>query len=296
MADFTSIVTKLVSIQAQLEAAELTSLQEQLEEVLDELGQLSYKLSETVSQPVDNVVPPLLVEGVPDVQEVIGGERTNDFPDCCAVGSSVEYTCSGTLIAPNVVVTADHCDDTTRVFLKGSNVDHPDEGETIQVIKLFSHPEVDLKVLVLEQDSQVTPRHVAQGAEVQTVDTAVVAGFGTIDAYGRVGYGIKRRAEVPMMSLQCLDPTDPKKFGCQSGREIVAGHVGLKRDTCQGDSGGPLYVVGPDGDYYLLGATSRGAGNAHVPCGDGGIYVRVDLCLDWIREVTGVDIEGPREA
>ena len=25
-------------------------------------------------------------------------------------------------------------------------------------------------------------------------------------------------------------------------------------------------------------------------CGDGGIYVRVDLCLDWIRDVTGAEI------
>ena len=74
---------------------------------------------------------------------------------------------------------------------------------------------------------------------------------------------------------------------------MVAGHRGLRMDSCKGDSGGPLYIEDREGEYYLLGATSRGARDALTTCGDGGIYVRVDLCLDWIREVTGVEIGGP---
>jgi hypothetical protein len=26
-------------------------------------------------------------------------------------------------------------------------------------------------------------------------------------------------------------------------------------------------------------------------CGDGGIYVRLDLCLDWIQSVTGIVLD-----
>jgi secreted trypsin-like serine protease len=73
---------------------------------------------------------------------------------------------------------------------------------------------------------------------------------------------------------------------------MVAGHRGLLLDSCRGDSGGPLYIRNTDGEYFLIGATSRGIRDSFTTCGDGGIYVRVDLCLDWIRNVTGVAIES----
>ena len=100
---------------------------------------------------------------------------------------------------------------------------------------------------------------------------------------------------MPITSLDCSDLRHPKEFGCISGREIVAGHRGLILDSCRGDSGGPLYIKNGEGEYYLLGATSRGVRGSSTACGDGGIYGRVDLCLDWIQEVTGVEIEGSRQ-
>jgi hypothetical protein len=285
----------------------LDELYNQINAIKDELGRLQYQGGDTGSNidlttglpaapKVPSYIPPLTVEDGSGTagKEIVGGEETDEFPDCCAVGDDSDYYCTGTLIAPNVVVTADHCPNVTRVFLKGKDISKPQDGETIPVTQEFSHPEVDLKVLVLEKDSQVSPRHVAQRAEVYNVEKAVVAGFGTIDVHGTFGYGIKRRAEVPVMSIHCGEPTDTKDYGCVQHREIVAGHVGLKRDSCRGDSGGPLYIAAPDGDYYLLGATSRGARNSFTTCGDGGIYVRVDRCLDWIREITGVNIEGSR--
>ena len=96
------------------------------------------------------------------------------------------------------------------------------------------------------------------------------------------------------MSLGCESPADQARFGCRAGTEMVAGHRGLLRDSCRGDSGGPLYIQNPAGDFYLLGATSRGSRDGSHVCGDGGIYVRVDHFLDWIHEKTGVAIEGPR--
>lgn len=225
-------------------------------------------------------------------EEVVNGVPTTDFPDCCAVGSDARFTCTGTLIAPNVVVTADHCKNVARVFLKGSDVTRLDEGEVIAVQAMYSHPEVDLKVLVLAQDSTVTPRRVAQAADIAAATEAIAVGFGTVDPDGFLGYGIKRRTPdtVKIMTHDCGEPGAPKQHGCLAGREVVAGHHSRLTDTCRGDSGGPLYIQGADGEYYLLGATSRGARGGFTNCGYGGIYVRVDLCLDWIREVTGVSI------
>ncbi|MBC8115478.1 MAG: trypsin-like serine protease, partial [Candidatus Saccharimonas sp.] len=43
---------------------------------------------------------------------IVGGVDTDpgEFPDCVAVGSETGWCCTGTLVAPNVVVTAGHCD------------------------------------------------------------------------------------------------------------------------------------------------------------------------------------------
>jgi hypothetical protein len=274
----------------------LGDLQQQIEDIKDELGKLQAQasmVSSEVGLPGAPVAPPVIPPTAPEV-EIVGGEETDGFPDCCAVGNDKGYYCSGTLIARNIVVTADHCTQATRVFLKGNDISRPEEGETVRVVQRFSHPEVDLLVLVLERDSQVRPRHVAQGAETANAEMATAAGFGTIDVHGTVGYGRKRKVEVPITSLDGSEPGAPKIYGCLPGREIVAGHRGLLRDSCRGDSGGPLYIQNAAGEYYLLGATSRGTRDSFTTCGDGGIYVRVDLCLDWIREMTGADIEGPR--
>lgn len=236
-----------------------------------------------------NVIRPTRTD---DPSSIVGGQTTIDFPDCCAVGSEAGYFCTGTLIAPNVVVTAGHCTGVTRVFVGGTDVTQPDTGEAIAVRDNVEHDQADLRVLVLEQDATVQPRHVASESEItiQPGDPVRLAGFGTIDLGGRVGYGIKREVDVPLTSVDCGAAGDTAQYGCRSGTEVVAGHRGLARDSCRGDSGGPLYILLGDGTYALLGATSRGIAGAPNVCGDGGIYVRVDRFLDWIREQTGATI------
>jgi hypothetical protein len=234
------------------------------------------------------VVPPTQTE---DPDSIVGGVPTLEFPDCCAVGNATQYYCTGTLIAPTVIVTARHCPDLKRAFLKGHDISDPTGGETIEIEKVFAHPDADLRVLVLRTASSVTPRHVAQGAEVQA-QSALLVGFGTVDFGGTVGYGVKRKVEVPITSINCGGPGESARYGCRAGTEMVAGHRGLDRDSCRGDSGGPLYILGAEGTYHLLGVTSRGVGGPRV-CGDGGIYVRVDQFLDWIKSQTGIAIPGP---
>lgn len=237
------------------------------------------------------VIPPSQQD---EPESIVGGIPTTDYPDCCAIGDDDGFFCTGTLIAPRLVVTAKHCQGVTRVFLKGSDVRHLEDGEVRRVVDEKAHPDSDIRVLILESDSTVKPRHVAQGAEIGNPKKARLVGFGTVNLAGTVGYGLKRRVDVPITSLGCATPEDETKFGCNCGKEMVAGHRGLLKDSCRGDSGGPLYIKNADGGYSILGATSRGLGNTANVCGDGGIYVRVDQFLDWIREETGLDVEGEK--
>lgn len=235
------------------------------------------------------VIPPSEQD---EPESIVGGKRTTDFPDCCAIGDSDGFYCTGTLIAPRLVVTAKHCTGVTRVFLKGSDISRLQEGELRDVVDEKQHPDYDIRVLILGQDSTVKPRHVAQGAEIGSPKKARLVGFGTVNLGGTVGYGIKRMVDVPIESLGCTTQQEADEFGCKRGKEIVAGHRGLLKDSCRGDSGGPLYIKNSQGGYSILGATSRGLGNTENVCGDGGIYVRVDQFLDWIRTETGMEVEG----
>ena len=285
MPDYTHVLEILEEIR---QLAATPEVDAKINAAQQELGLLDAEASEP-----SKVIPP---SGQAPGFEIFGGVETTRFPDCCAIGNADYYSCSGTLIAPTVVVTARHCDEgITRVFLKGGSISDLATGEEIPVVAEYAHPEVDLRVLVLAYPSTVTPCHVAQGHEVYAPAQVVLAGFGTIDANGEVGYGTKREVAVELTSLDCSAPGDFLEYGCKEGTELVAGHRGLGLDSCNGDSGGPLYIPAPytEDSYYLLGATSRGIRKYGSKCGDGGVYVRVDKCLDWIRQVTGVDIEGP---
>jgi secreted trypsin-like serine protease len=229
---------------------------------------------------------------------IVNGVPTTDFEDCCAVGDNNRYFCTGTLIAPNLVITAKHCTGVTRVFLKGSDVREPNDAEVIGVSKQFAHKKADIRVLVLEGNSSVTPRKISSG-NVTEADNIRLVGFGNTDLNGSFGYGVKRMAEgVPITSIDCSGPSDAEEHGCVPGTEIVAGMRGLNKDTCTGDSGGPLYVQGKgeDGDYYLLGATSRAEKLGVNMCGDGGIYTRVDKFVSWIESKTKIKVERETNA
>lgn len=227
-------------------------------------------------------------------ERIVGGTETSDFPECVAVGSASGWCCSGTLIAPNVVLTAGHCDGlcASRVLI-GSDIDNS-SAEVIGVANAVQHPDYntgglhhDLTVLVLERDvGSVTPCRIADEGAINGANYVRAVGFGTVDRNGSFGYGLKRQVDIPIASINCSAAGDPGTYGCDPDLELIAGQPFLNRDTCSGDSGGPVYIL-VGGEWHLAGATSRATANSISRCGDGGVYVRVDRYLDWIRTVPG---------
>lgn len=231
---------------------------------------------------------------------VIGGARVPlaEFLDCVAVGNDNQWGCTGTLIAPKVVLTAGHCADfATRIFV-GSDVTQP--GKVVRVKRRVRHPQYhqgkrnDLMVLLLDQKVEgVAPRRFARKARIDAATDGRVMGFGNTDASGTFGYGQKRFVDVPVASPDCRGHVDGEDdnvtYGCDVGLELVAGRPLLARDSCTGDSGGPFYVQA-GAQWLLAAATSRATDSSMSNCGDGGVYVRADRYRGWIDAIPGVTL------
>ena len=233
------------------------------------------------------LLDPSQVGGVP----IVGGEPTDsdEFVHVVAVVAG-KGLCTGTLVAPNLVITAGHClaelpDSAQVAVFYGDQLvqdqavaaaswgAHPkfdpcnacediyDYGYVVTE-SAFNPPFAELITTQEEWDQTMT-----LGAEVTLV------GFGDDpDIDGMDSIGIKRKVTTTITRFS------------EEGLEFFAG--GNDRDSCQGDSGGPAFVTLPDGTTLLAGITSRGSD----PCGSGGFYGAPYPALCWIQEQTGVDL------
>jgi secreted trypsin-like serine protease len=224
---------------------------------------------------------------------VVGGTPAprGRWPDAAAIRLR-EGLCSGTLIAPDVVLTAGHCIDGGPLEVVLDTVDFARPGgERIRVAWSRAYPSwrsrYDVGVLVLERPAErVRPRRVAAActarAKIAAGREVTIAGFG-ITAYGDA----ESNSRLHQATLLIADPACADNPACAPAiapnGEFIAG--GRGSDACFGDSGGPAYIDAPGGPA-LAGVISRGYSLPGAPCGGGGIYVRADRVAPWIERVT----------
>ncbi|MBR1034142.1 trypsin-like serine protease [Bradyrhizobium liaoningense] len=238
-------------------------------------------------------------------EKVWGGTRVKpgSYPGVVGVTrrGSQQILCTGTLIAADLVLTAAHC---VCSAINGTVVFADKEGTGTSIKVSASRNALrscegsltdghDLGLLLLSSASNVTPVEVQSDDIVQSAKSYQVVGFGGFDrdASGELIAGEKRETVVPSATNDCVGklPTVNRSysaaFGCAPGNEIVAGKAGLGLDSCNGDSGGPI-MTDPTGNgiaagqsgstLKIAGVTSRATKSAKRPCGDGGIYVRLN--------------------
>ncbi|MEM9493211.1 MAG: S1 family peptidase [Myxococcota bacterium] len=201
----------------------------------------------------------------------------HDSASCAWPTVAYAEGCTGTLIAPDLVLLAAHCPPPDVIKFADHLKAQPPEAHYATVDRCQAHPGYaadlpghDIAFCLLDEPIDFLPIiPVAAGCENAAAvpgATVTLVGFGRDE---RGEQGPKREVEADI------------RF--RDNGELFIGGDG--HDTCLGDSGGPAVIEVADGTWRQVAITSHGDG-----CGDGGYYTELAPHLDWLEQQSGRDV------
>ena len=196
----------------------------------------------------------------------------------CAFPSAVWlHGCSGTLVSPQHVVFAAHCDDPSSVFFGEDATEG--RGRTIDVDACVRHPDGGpgtghdfalCRLAFAVDDIAIIPP--LMGCELDALPPGVAV---TIVGFGLTPDGDFARKHAVTTTFHGFN---------EVGEAMIGGDG---EDACRGDSGGPVFVELPDGGgWRFFGITSYG----EPDCESGGFSSVVHVGMPWFEDAAQHDL------
>jgi secreted trypsin-like serine protease len=220
-------------------------------------------------------------------------------------GPGEDFRCTGTVVAPNIVLTAAHCaeDVATETLYNAANftvitgsLDWTNTAvrQLSAVSQLIVHPNVattaqsyginvvgDAALLVLAAPTTAPAIALANSSELALIQPGVaadMAGWGLTNPSDQTSLpDAAQEASTVVQGTDYCSGYNP--YFSPAAQICASDEPAYTTNTCDGDSGGPLVTQGTDGSWVQIGITSTGTCNPAIP----DTYTRVDYIDAWAQ-------------